>query len=114
MHKGTYWEHTYEDVLDVVAKLPEIAAIIYRCQCVDARAYVFECACSRVHARVCASRFFGESITRGSCTRGRARHQALARVHNHFGEQRCRRRSISTFSTLQLPPPIRILMTPSR
>lgn len=30
VHKSTYWEHTYEDVLDVIAKLPEIAAIIYR------------------------------------------------------------------------------------
>lgn len=29
--KGKYWEYTLEDVLDVVAKLPEIAALIYRC-----------------------------------------------------------------------------------
>jgi|Transcript_20365 citrate synthase len=30
VHKSKYWEPTYEDVLDVVAKLPEIAALIYR------------------------------------------------------------------------------------
>lgn len=34
-HKSTYWEHTYEDVLDVIAKLPEIAAIIYRTKYFD-------------------------------------------------------------------------------
>jgi citrate synthase len=28
--KKDYWAHTYEDVLNVIAKLPEIAAIIYR------------------------------------------------------------------------------------
>ncbi|KAJ1393182.1 citrate synthase-like protein, partial [Ochromonadaceae sp. CCMP2298] len=31
VHKATYWEHALEDILDVVAKMPEIAAIIYRC-----------------------------------------------------------------------------------
>jgi len=30
VHKSTYWEHTMEDVLDVVAKLPRVAALIYR------------------------------------------------------------------------------------
>lgn len=30
VNKNQYWEHTLEDVLDVIAKLPEIAAIIYR------------------------------------------------------------------------------------
>lgn len=30
VNKKEYWEHTLEDVLDVIAKLPEIAAIIYR------------------------------------------------------------------------------------
>jgi citrate synthase len=29
--KTEYWEHTLEDVLDVIAKMPEIAALIYRC-----------------------------------------------------------------------------------
>lgn len=31
VHKNTYWEYTLEDVLDVIAKLPEIAALVYRC-----------------------------------------------------------------------------------
>merc|ERR1711981_495955 len=30
VHKSTYWEHTYEDAMDLIAKLPTIAAIIYR------------------------------------------------------------------------------------
>jgi citrate synthase len=29
--KADYWKHTLEDVLDVIAKLPEISALIYRC-----------------------------------------------------------------------------------
>lgn len=31
VNKTAYWEHTLEDVLDVIAKLPEIAALIFRC-----------------------------------------------------------------------------------
>jgi len=30
VHKSKYWETTLEDVLDVIAKLPSIAALIYR------------------------------------------------------------------------------------
>jgi len=30
VHKSTYWEHVYEDSMDVLAKLPTIAALIYR------------------------------------------------------------------------------------
>jgi len=30
VNKSKYWEHTLEDVLDVVAKLPSLAAIVYR------------------------------------------------------------------------------------
>jgi len=30
VHKSTYWEHAYEDILDVFAILPEIAATVYR------------------------------------------------------------------------------------
>jgi len=30
-HKSTYWDHTYEDMLDLIAKLPEVCALIYRC-----------------------------------------------------------------------------------
>lgn len=35
VHKSQYWETTLEDVLDVVAKMPEIAALIYRCSFAD-------------------------------------------------------------------------------
>ncbi|XP_072028618.1 LOW QUALITY PROTEIN: citrate synthase, mitochondrial-like [Amphiura filiformis] len=30
VHKSTYWEHAYEDSMDLIAKLPTVAAIIYR------------------------------------------------------------------------------------
>jgi citrate synthase len=30
VHKSQYWDSTYEDVIDVIAKLPEIAAAVYR------------------------------------------------------------------------------------
>lgn len=30
MSKGDYWKHTYEDSLDLIARLPEVAARIYR------------------------------------------------------------------------------------
>jgi citrate synthase len=30
VHKATYWEHCYEDSMDLIAKLPTVAAIIYR------------------------------------------------------------------------------------
>eukprot|EP01136_Pigoraptor_vietnamica_P007008 Opistho-1_new@40700 len=29
-HKAKYWEHTYEDSVDLIAKLPTVAAMIYR------------------------------------------------------------------------------------
>jgi citrate synthase len=31
LHKSEFWKPVFEDSLDVIAKLPEIAAIIYRC-----------------------------------------------------------------------------------
>lgn len=37
VNKKEYWEHTLEDVLDVIAKLPEIAALIYRCSFKDGK-----------------------------------------------------------------------------
>lgn len=37
VNKNTYWEYTLEDVLDVIAKLPEIAALIYRCSFKDGK-----------------------------------------------------------------------------
>merc|ERR1712063_42761 len=30
MHKSQYWEHTFEDAMDLIAKLPTLAAKIYR------------------------------------------------------------------------------------
>ncbi|ETV94833.1 citrate (Si)-synthase, eukaryotic [Aphanomyces invadans] len=30
IHKSTYWEHTYEDMLNLIARIPEVAATIYR------------------------------------------------------------------------------------
>lgn len=30
VHKSTYWEHAYEDAVDLVAKMPVVAATIYR------------------------------------------------------------------------------------
>ena len=29
-HKSKYWEHTYEDMMNLVARLPEVCALIYR------------------------------------------------------------------------------------
>jgi citrate synthase len=37
VNKSKYWEHTYEDVLDVIAKLPELSALIYRCTFKDGK-----------------------------------------------------------------------------
>lgn len=30
IHKSTYWEHVYEDSMNLIARLPEVAALIYR------------------------------------------------------------------------------------
>mmetsp|Transcript_29022 Transcript_29022/g.38140 ORF Transcript_29022/g.38140 Transcript_29022/m.38140 type:complete len:468 (-) Transcript_29022:429-1832(-) len=35
IHKTKYWEPTYEDILNLVARLPEVAALIYRCSFKD-------------------------------------------------------------------------------
>jgi citrate synthase len=37
VNKSKYWESTLEDVLDVMAKLPEISALIYRCTFKDGK-----------------------------------------------------------------------------
>ena len=37
VHKSQYWDSTLEDVLDVIAKLPEIAALVYRCTFKDGK-----------------------------------------------------------------------------
>ena len=30
-NKALYWDHTYEDVMNLIARLPEVCALIYRC-----------------------------------------------------------------------------------
>lgn len=30
VHKSKYWDATYEDAIDVIAKVPLVAAMIYR------------------------------------------------------------------------------------
>ena len=30
MHKSKYWDSNYEDSMDLIAKLPELAAMVYR------------------------------------------------------------------------------------
>ena len=30
-NKTMYWDHTYEDVMNLIARVPEAAALIYRC-----------------------------------------------------------------------------------
>lgn len=37
IHKSQYWEATLEDILDLIAKLPEVAALIYRCNFKDGK-----------------------------------------------------------------------------
>jgi len=37
IHKSEYWKPTFEDALDVIAKLPEIAALVYRCKFHDGK-----------------------------------------------------------------------------
>eukprot|EP00316_Scyphosphaera_apsteinii_P008146 CAMPEP_0119299136 /NCGR_PEP_ID=MMETSP1333-20130426/1249_1 /TAXON_ID=418940 /ORGANISM="Scyphosphaera apsteinii, Strain RCC1455" /LENGTH=467 /DNA_ID=CAMNT_0007300463 /DNA_START=28 /DNA_END=1431 /DNA_ORIENTATION=- len=34
-HKSTYWEHSYEDIMNLLARLPEVCALIYRCTYFD-------------------------------------------------------------------------------
>merc|ERR1712216_176336 len=35
--KAKYWEHTYEDLLNVLARLPEVCALIYQCTYFDGK-----------------------------------------------------------------------------
>ena len=34
-NKALYWDHSYEDMMNLIARLPEVAAIIYRCTYYD-------------------------------------------------------------------------------
>jgi citrate synthase len=40
--KGKYWEHTLEDVLTLTARLPEVAALIYRCSFKDSKIAAYD------------------------------------------------------------------------
>jgi citrate synthase len=42
MHKNDYWKPTLEDTLDVIAKLPEVAALIYRCTFHDGKVAAYD------------------------------------------------------------------------
>jgi citrate synthase len=37
VNKKVLWEHAYEDILDVIARMPEVAALIYRCKYHDGK-----------------------------------------------------------------------------
>jgi citrate synthase len=37
VNKKNLWEYAYEDILDVIARLPEVAALIYRCKYHDGK-----------------------------------------------------------------------------
>jgi citrate synthase len=37
MHKSKYWDPTYEDIMNLIARLPEVAALIYRCSFKDGK-----------------------------------------------------------------------------
>jgi len=37
IHKSKYWDPTYEDILNLIARLPEVAALIYRCTFKDGK-----------------------------------------------------------------------------
>jgi citrate synthase len=40
--KALYWEHTYEDMMNLVARLPEVAALIYRCTFFDGKVPAYD------------------------------------------------------------------------
>ena len=35
--KAKYWEYTYEDTMNLIARLPEVCALIYRCTYFDGK-----------------------------------------------------------------------------
>lgn len=42
IHKSKYWEPTYDDIMNLVAKLPEVAALIYRCTYKDGKIAAYD------------------------------------------------------------------------
>jgi len=42
MHKSQYWDATYEDMMNCIARLPEVAALIYRCSFHDGEVAAYD------------------------------------------------------------------------
>jgi citrate synthase len=42
MHKSKYWDATYEDMMNCIARLPEVAALIYRCSFHDGEVAAYD------------------------------------------------------------------------
>ena len=41
-NKALYWDHTYEDVMNLIARLPEVCALIYRCTYFDGKVPAYD------------------------------------------------------------------------
>jgi citrate synthase len=41
-HKSTYWDHSYEDMMNLIARLPEVAALIFRCTYFDGKVPAYD------------------------------------------------------------------------
>jgi len=42
IHKSQYWDATYEDMMNCIARLPEVAALIYRCSFHDGEVAAYD------------------------------------------------------------------------
>jgi len=42
VHKREYWNYWYEDTMDIIAKLPQIAGLIYRCSFHDGKCHDYD------------------------------------------------------------------------
>lgn len=42
VHKSQYWDGTYEDMMNLIARLPEVAALIYRCSYHDGKVAAYD------------------------------------------------------------------------
>merc|ERR1719240_2244843 len=40
--KDLYWEHTYEDVMNLIARLPEVCALIFRCTYYEGKTFPYD------------------------------------------------------------------------
>ena len=50
LHKNDYWEYTYEDSMDLIAKLPTLAALIYRHSFKDGKLPALDPKLDQLHA----------------------------------------------------------------